>query len=80
MAKAPTPDNVPASLTVAERMLLFCVASRTDWALAGVCPVTVRALLVKSLIERKHSHAAYHLTDQRRAALSALLADAGLSQ
>jgi hypothetical protein len=31
MVKAPTPDTIAASLTVPERVLLFCLASSTDW-------------------------------------------------
>jgi hypothetical protein len=33
MVKQPTPDI--ASLGVRERMLLFCIRSRTDWQRAG---------------------------------------------
>jgi hypothetical protein len=28
----PTPETIAADLTVPERMLLFCLASETDWA------------------------------------------------
>jgi hypothetical protein len=30
------PDGIAADLTVPERMLLFCIASDTDWATGGV--------------------------------------------
>jgi hypothetical protein len=73
MAEAPTPENIAADMTVPERILLFCVASNTDWIRAGIRAVTTRALLVKGLIERDHV-ATYRLTDQGRAVLSALLA------
>lgn len=36
MAKTPTPETIAAELTVPERALLFCLASNTDWAKAGV--------------------------------------------
>jgi hypothetical protein len=32
----PTPDTVAADLSVPERLLLFCIASGTDWQRAGV--------------------------------------------
>jgi len=35
MAKAPTPDTIAAELTVLERVLLFCLASGTDWVKAA---------------------------------------------
>jgi hypothetical protein len=28
---APTPQSIAAGLTVPERILLFCLASNTDW-------------------------------------------------
>jgi hypothetical protein len=65
MTKAPTPETIAAGLTVPERMMLFCVASNTDWVRAGVRAVTARALLVKGLIEREHK-TTYRLTDQGR--------------
>jgi hypothetical protein len=53
-------------------MMLFCVASDTDWVMAGVRAVTTRGLLVKGLIERgEASH--YRLTDQGRAVFAALI-------
>jgi hypothetical protein len=47
--KKPTPDQ---SLTVRERLLLFCVASATDWQHAGVAPEVVTTMVVRGLIER----------------------------
>jgi hypothetical protein len=42
MAKAPTIDAIVASLTVPERVLLFCLASGTDLAKTGVTQATVQ--------------------------------------
>ena len=52
MAKRPTPDHASASLTVRERLLLFCIGSRTDWQRAGVTGEIVTALVVKGFIVR----------------------------
>ena len=52
MAKRPTPDHAAAGLTVGERLLLFCIGSRTDWQRAGVTGETVTALVVKGLLAR----------------------------
>jgi hypothetical protein len=76
MAKTPTPDTIAASLTVPERVLLFCLASDTDWAKAGVPPITVQHLLVRNLVERDYA-GHLSLTDQGKAVLAALLKQNG---
>ncbi len=70
MAKPPIPDTT--ALGVRERMLLFCVASGTDWQRAGVTGETVTALVVKGLLARD-SVGRLILTEGGRAALRALL-------
>jgi hypothetical protein len=72
MAKAPTTETIAAELTVPERVLLFCLASGTDWVKAGVTHATAQHLLVRGLVERDKA-SGYVLTDQGRAVLSALL-------
>jgi hypothetical protein len=72
MAKAPTTETIAAELSVPERVLLFCLASDTDWVKAGVPTITVQHLLVRNLAERDDaSHVV--LTDQGRAVLAALV-------
>ena len=46
------PENVAASLSVPERLLLFCIASHTDWQKSSVTGTTVTAMMVRGLIER----------------------------
>jgi hypothetical protein len=72
MAKRPTPDTT--ALGVRERMLLFCIASGTDWQRAGVTGEIVTALVVKGLLLRD-SVGRLVLTDDGRAVLRALLPD-----
>jgi hypothetical protein len=45
-------DALGTELSVAERILLFCVASGTEWEWAGVTGATVAVLVVRGLIER----------------------------
>ena len=45
----PTADGAPA-LCIPERILLFCVASDTDWEHAGITGTTVTAM--RGLIQR----------------------------
>ena len=72
MAK-PNPDNPAArALSFPERILLFCVASGTEWERAGITGPTVTAMVIKSLIERAAA-GKLTLTKQGRAVLAALL-------
>jgi hypothetical protein len=41
MAK-PTPASIAAGLTVPERILLFCLASETDWQAASITHATAQ--------------------------------------
>jgi hypothetical protein len=41
-----------AEVSTPERVLLFCVASGTEWAQAGVTGATVTAMIVRGLIQR----------------------------
>jgi hypothetical protein len=57
MAKAPTTETIAGELTVPERVLLFCLASDTNWVKAGVSHATAKHLLVRNLVERDHAAA-----------------------
>ena len=63
---------VAGELTVPQRVLLFCVASGTEWAEAGVTGATATAMLVRGLIERDASDR-LTLTKDGRSVLAALL-------
>jgi hypothetical protein len=72
MAKPRSESAIAAELTVPERVLLFCLASGTDWVKAGVTHATAQHLLVRNLVERDQA-SGFVLTDQGRAVLAALL-------
>jgi hypothetical protein len=46
------PETIAAGLSVPERVLLFCIASGTDWQKAGVTGETVMVMVVKELVDR----------------------------
>jgi hypothetical protein len=69
-------STIAAELSVPERVLLFCVASGTEWARAGVTGTTATAMVVKGLIERD-SGDELSLTKDGRAVLDALLSKKG---
>ena len=62
-------------LSAPERLMLFCVASRMDPAMAGLPHRTAELLVMKNLARR--DQARLSLTDQGRAALYALLGGGG---
>jgi hypothetical protein len=67
-------QQIAAGLTVPERVLLFCLASDTDWQRAGVTHATAQQMMIRGLIEREGNAGAYVLSDQGRQVLAALLA------
>jgi hypothetical protein len=73
MARQPTPQSIAAGLTVPERILLFCLASETDWQAAGITHATAQRLMVRGLIERQQGGTSYALAELGRTVLAALL-------
>ena len=69
----PTPEAVAAKLNVPQRLLLFCVASNTDWRKAGIKSPTVQLAIIKQLINRDEASAHLELTERGHAVLAALL-------
>jgi hypothetical protein len=74
MAKLSIPAEAAAALRVSERMLLFCVASNTDWQHTTIPGEIVTTMVVKGLIERD-AGGHLSLTDRGRAILRAMLPD-----
>jgi len=74
MAKLSMPTEAAAALRVSERMLLFCVASNTDWKHPAIPGEIVPTMVVKGLIDC-NAGGALTLTDRGRALLRAMLPD-----
>ena len=73
----PKPDSAAfqaAALSVPERVLLFCVASRTDWERAGITGTMVTATVIRGLVAREPTGGLY-LTKEGRAALHTLMGE-----
>lgn len=68
-----TPESIAAQLTPAQRVLLFCVASGTDWRKFGIQSPTVQLAIIKNLVERPEHQSELVVTDHGRAVLDALL-------
>jgi hypothetical protein len=60
-------------LSVQERILLFCLASGTNWQRAGVNVGAATQLVVRNLVERDPSPARFRLTLLGRKVFAALV-------
>jgi hypothetical protein len=67
-----TPETIAANLTAPERVLLFCLASGTQYALIGITHATVLQMIVRSFVERDAA-GRLTLTDRGRAVPEALI-------
>jgi hypothetical protein len=73
-AKRPTAEMIAEGVDVPERVLLFCLASETDWQRAGMTQVCAQQMMmIRGLLDRQGS--SYVLTDEGRAVLAALLGE-----
>jgi hypothetical protein len=66
------PRNRPQPRSVPEGILLFCLASDTDWQAASITHATTQHMMVRGLIERQAA-TRYVLTEQGRAVLATFL-------
>jgi hypothetical protein len=73
MAKTTTP------LTAQERVILFCTATGVSHAPVGITAHAMQSMAIKGFIVHDRESGAYALTDSGRAALLAILGDAGLT-
>ncbi len=74
----PDPESIAARLNVEERVLLFCIASGTNWSRAGISGATARTMIVKDLVGPDPKAMRLVLTRRGRAVLQVLLARAGI--
>jgi hypothetical protein len=66
-------------LTAQERVILFCTATGVSHAAVGITAHAMQSMAIKGFIVHDRESGAYALTDSGRAALLAILADAGLT-
>jgi hypothetical protein len=67
-----SPEAIAASLSAPERVLLFCLASGTEWVRVGITTATVQHIVVRGLVDRGAT-GRLTLTEQGREVLAALL-------
>jgi hypothetical protein len=73
MAKTTTP------LAAQERVILFCTATGISHAAVGIAVPAMQSMAIKGFIVHDRESRAYTPTDSGRAALLAILGDAGLT-
>jgi hypothetical protein len=66
-------------LTAQERVILFCTATGVIHAAVGITAHTMQSMAIKGFILHDRESGAHALTDSGRAALLAILGDAGLT-
>jgi hypothetical protein len=68
-------------LTAQERVILFCTATGVSHAAVGITAHAMQSMAIKGFIvhNRESGAGPYALTDSGRAALLAILGDAGLT-
>ena len=66
-------------LTAQDRVILFCVATSISHVAVGVTAHAMQSMAVRGFIVHDRESGTYTLTDSGRAALLALLGDAGLT-
>jgi hypothetical protein len=71
--KSDSPEVQAAALSITERLLLFCVASNTEWQKAGIPGTTITIMIAKGLIDRDPA-SELCLTKDGRAVFKALVA------
>jgi len=71
--KPPSPRAIAAQLAVPDRVLLFWLASDTDWTRAGVTHAAVRHMMARNLVDRELAGSRYVLTALGRAVLHVLV-------
>jgi hypothetical protein len=67
-------------LTAQERVILFCTATGVSHAAVGITAHAMQSMAIKGFIVHDRESGAYALTDSGRAALLAILGDAGLAK
>jgi hypothetical protein len=71
--------NTTTTLTAQERVILFCTATGVSHAAVGITAHAMQSMAIKGFIVHDRESRAYALTDSGRAALLAILGDAGLT-
>jgi hypothetical protein len=73
------PKKAATTLTAQERVILFCTATGIGHSAVGITAHAMQSMAIKGFIAHNRETGAYALTDSGRAALMAILEEAGWS-
>jgi hypothetical protein len=69
-------EKLTTKLTAQDRVILFCAATRIDYAAIGISARAMQSMAIRGFIAHNRESGAYTLTDSGRATLTAILEDA----
>jgi hypothetical protein len=73
-------EKLTTTLSANDRVILFCVATATDYGAAGITAHPMQSMAIRGFIAHDRESGAYTLTDSGRATLTAILEDAGIGR
>jgi len=73
-------EKLTITLSAHDRVILFCVATATDYGSAGITAHAMQSMAIRGFIAQNRESGAYTLTDSGRATLVTILEDAGIGR
>jgi len=70
-------EKLTTTLSAHDRVILFCVATATDYATVGITAHAMQSMAIRGFIAHDRETEAYTLTDSGRTTLTAILEGAG---
>jgi hypothetical protein len=69
-------EKLTTTLSAHDRVILFCVATATDYGAVGITAHAMQSMAIRGFIAHNRESGAYTLTDSGRATLTAILENA----
>jgi hypothetical protein len=73
-------EKLTTTLSAHDRVILFCVATATDYAAVGITAHAMQSMAIRGFIAHDRESGAYTLTDSGHATLTAILEQAGIGR
>ena len=80
MSRGRPMEKLTTTLSAHDRVILFCVATATDYAAVGITAHAMQSMAIRGFIAHDRESGAYTLTDSGRATLTAILEQAGIGR
>jgi hypothetical protein len=73
-------ERLTTALSAYDRVILFCVATATDYGAVGITAHALQSMAIRGFIAHNRESGAYTLTDSGRATLGAILEHGGIGR